>query len=274
MPCWYDHFDLLYTYVLLLGIACLANHTAIHFALYQPLYQVFIDMTSNELRPPWSNNWHTPWHNIKITTNFKCRRNVDQCFRNAFAYLQLRDNEAVRIVKSGIGCRLMLDMDGETFRRHFRLTRQQYEVLNGKLTETGGELNSELGGLTRMPQNFKTLIFLWYMANQNSFRELGDIFHVAQSTAHNCDMSHGTSLHEMAKSVTNKFVQVFFARWTGIDNVPGAIDGCHIRLQRPKRHGSDYRKCYYSLPLQSICGYFFVFIVTIDSSMYLCVHDK
>ena len=64
MPCWYDHFDLLYTYVLLLGIACLANHTAINFALYQPLYQVFIDMTSNELRPPWSNNWHTPWHNI------------------------------------------------------------------------------------------------------------------------------------------------------------------------------------------------------------------
>ena len=64
------------------------------------------------------------------------------------------------------------------------MTCQQYEVLNGKLTETGGELNIELGGPTRIPQNFKTLIFLWYMANQNSFRELGDIFQVAQSTAH------------------------------------------------------------------------------------------
>ena len=54
----------------------------------------------------------------------------------------------------------MLDMDGETFRRHFRLTRQQYEVLNGKLTETGGELNTELGGPTRIPQNIKTFSFL------------------------------------------------------------------------------------------------------------------
>ena len=31
-----------------------------------------------------------------------------------------------------------------------------------------------------------------------------------------------------------------FARWTGIDNVIGVIDRCHIRLHQPKRHGSDY----------------------------------
>ena len=78
----------------------------------------------------------------------------------------------------------MLDMDEETFRRHFRLIRQQYEVLNGKLTEMGGELNTELGGPTRIPQNIKTFSFLWYMANQNCFRELGEKCQVAQSTAH------------------------------------------------------------------------------------------
>ena len=31
---------------------------------------------------------------------------------------------------------------GKTLRRHLRLTREQYEVLNGKLTEMGGELNT------------------------------------------------------------------------------------------------------------------------------------
>ena len=40
-----------------------------------------------------------------------------------------------------------------------------------------------------------------------------------------------------------------------IDNITGAIDGCNIRLQRPKKHGSDYinRKGYFSMLLQGIC---------------------
>ena len=47
----------------------------------------------------------------------------------------------------------------------------------------GAEVNTGLGGATRIPQNMKTLICLWYMADQNSFRELDDKFNVAQSTA-------------------------------------------------------------------------------------------
>ena len=157
----------------------------------------------------------------------------------------------------------MLDMDDETFRKYFRLTRQQYEVLNDKLTETGGELNSELGCPARIPQNIKTPIFLWYMANQNSLRELGEKCQVAQSTAHDVVMVV-TSGYSGQRGMA-----------TATDNVIGAIDGCHIRLQRPKKNASDYinRKCYYSKLLQGICGFFFVLIVTIDYSMYLCVHD-
>ena len=46
-----------------------------------------------------------------------------------------------------------------------------------------------------------------------------------------------------------------FARSSGIANIIGAIDGCHIRLRRPWRHGSDYlnRKRYFSVLLQGIC---------------------
>ena len=53
----------------------------------------------------------------------------------------------------------------------------------------------------------------------------------------------------------SKFLQVSFARSTGIANIIGAIDGRHIRLQGPMRHASDYinRKGYYSVLLQGIC---------------------
>ena len=43
MSCMYCTFDMLYIYLrLLFGIACLAYHTAIKFALYQLLYPEFI----------------------------------------------------------------------------------------------------------------------------------------------------------------------------------------------------------------------------------------
>ena len=166
-------------------------------------------------------------------------------------------------------------MDDETFWRHFRLTREQYEVLNGKLTKMGGKLNTKLGGPTRISQNIKTLISLWYMANQNSFKEFGDIFNVAQSTAHHVVIQILTAICHTAPayikwpSLCDKHICAgVFARWTGIENVTGAIaiDGCHIRWQRTKKHNSGYinRKGYYSMQLQGICGFFFFFIVTID----------
>ena len=41
---------------------------------------------------------------------------------------------------------------------------------------------------------------------------------------------------------------------SGLDGVIGAIDGCHIRVQRPPIRGGDYinRKSYYSVLLQGI----------------------
>ena len=93
----------------------------------------------------------------------------------------------------------MFDMDDETFQRHFRLTHQQYEVLNAKLTEMGLEVNTGLGGPTRIPHNIKTLVCLWYMADQNSFRELDDKFIVAQSTAHDGDIQVLTAIYHMVQ---------------------------------------------------------------------------
>jgi hypothetical protein len=46
-----------------------------------------------------------------------------------------------------------------------------------------------------------------------------------------------------------------FRRICSIDRVIGAIDGCHLRIKQPVRHGVDYinRKGYFSMLLQGIC---------------------
>ncbi len=90
------------------------------------------------------------------------------------------------IVKSGIACTFLMDMDDSTFRRHLRLTRLQFGQLNSKLLELyrncAASRNDE--GQKKVTMEMKTAMFLWYMANQNSFQEIGDKFNVAQSTAH------------------------------------------------------------------------------------------
>ena len=99
---------------------------------------------------------------------------------------QIRRNQHPQpVVKSGIGSHLFLTMDDGTFQSHFRLTRPQFEVLNHQLGLLGMAASpEELGGQARVPLEIKTAMFLWYMANQNSFRELGDRFNVSRSTAH------------------------------------------------------------------------------------------
>ena len=155
-------------------------------------------------------------------------------------------------------------MDYRTFKRHLRLTRHQFETLNRKLGELGmQETPAAMGGLARIPLENKTLMFLWYMANTNSFREVADKFNVADSTAHRiinlalekvCDLSNEYIKwpHHDAK-VNSAWVFDRICRQVGII---GAIDGCHIKIQRPVKRGLDYmdRKGYYSVLLQGICN--------------------
>ena len=66
MSCMYCTFDVLYIYLwLLFGIACLAYHTAIQFALYQPLYYPEFIVNSFDIKRAVATFaqfcLHTPW---------------------------------------------------------------------------------------------------------------------------------------------------------------------------------------------------------------------
>ena len=188
-------------------------------------------------------------------------------FRNALI-LALKEQERLAtrqpIIKTGISCHLLLEMDDRTFKRHLRLTRQQFDVLNEKLGELGmSETGMEKGGRKRIPLEHKTLMFLWYMANTNSFREIGDKFNVCEAAAH-CTIN--TALEKVCE-ISPQYIcwpddgekmnsVGVFNRKCRQNGVIGAIDGCHIRIQRPPERGIDYinRKTYYSVLLQGICN--------------------
>lgn len=151
-------------------------------------------------------------------------------------------------------------MDDTTFARHFRLNKAQFTFLLTQLQEKN--INKEHSqGVQPVPMTKKVLLFLWYMANQNSFREISDKFDVSQSSAHRivvelldtlCTMGHTfiswPNAFEKASSTAA------FQRICGLRDIIGAIDGCHIRIQRPPIRGGDYinRKSYYSILLQGI----------------------
>ena len=64
-------------------------------------------------------------------------------------------------MKSGTACILLLDMDDVTFKRHFRLTRTQFEILNVKLK---GLLDDDATAhsirAVKVPMEMKTAIYV------------------------------------------------------------------------------------------------------------------
>nr|XP_020487137.1 protein ALP1-like [Labrus bergylta] len=164
------------------------------------------------------------------------------------------------IMKTGPEWEVMLDMDDLTFAHHFRVTKPQFDYLLMKLQENG-ITKEHSKGLPPVPVTKKVLMFLWYMANQNSFREMSDKFDVSQSSAHRvilevlnimCPMGqHFISWPNSCEKATSADA---FQHLCGLSGVIGAIDGCHIRVQRPPVRGGDYMnsKSFYSILLQGI----------------------
>ena len=164
------------------------------------------------------------------------------------------------ILKSGTEWQIMLDMDDHTFARHFRISKTQFEVLKGYLQE-GGLQSDHNHGLPPLPIAKKVLMFLWYMGNQNCFREISDKFNVSSSSAHRAILQVLTIMSTLGwafvswpKGCEKRASATSFQRTCGLERVIGAIDGCHIRIQCPRVRGVDYmnRKSFYSVLLQGI----------------------
>ena len=87
------------------------------------------------------------------------------------------------VLKSGMEWEIMQDMDDNTFAHHFLIRRARFEQLL-RLLQEGGLHSEHSHGLPPLPVPKKVLMFLWYMANQNSFREISDKLNASQSATH------------------------------------------------------------------------------------------
>lgn len=177
--------------------------------------------------------------------------------RNAIAQFGLTQSA---ILKTGTEWELLFHMDEQTFYRHLRVTHAQFIYLTEVLSQHGLKGYQQDEGV-EIPLKQKVALFLWYMANQNSFREISDKFNLSQSSAHRCVVEVLRTFCTMVPTFVSWFTEcemmqtsAAFRAMCGIDGIIGAIDGCHIKLQRPPVRGGDYlnRKGYYSVVLQGI----------------------
>ena len=135
-------------------------------------------------------------------------------------------------------------------------TLQEYRSSTQDTLETAG----------RRCIDFKTelLIFLWYIANKVSIRDVADRFGVCEASVLRirnrlCNMF----IDKVMKKVI-KFPDVDKCRETAnqFPGVVGAIDGTHIRIPRPVHDGDQFfnRKVFYSFNTQVMCDFNLEFI--------------
>lgn len=105
-------------------------------------------------------------------------------------------------------------------------------------------------------------LLVWYLANTETFRQLGNLFGVSASSAWNIVVrttswmiSIGHQYIKWPQGDDVIRVEAKFRSKRQIPGVIGAIDGSHIRIRAPKEHKTDYcnRKKYFSVVLQAIC---------------------
>ncbi|XP_035847590.1 uncharacterized protein LOC118493103 [Sander lucioperca] len=158
---------------------------------------------------------------------------------------------------------LMLDMDDNTFARHFRkrraIRRARFEQLLGLLQE-GGLHSKHSHRLPPLPVPKKVLMFLWFMANQNSYREISDKCNASKSGTHGAILQVLTIMSGIGtnfvswprgyeKRMSSCLPAHLWPQWSHWDNrwLPHQSPESTIR-------GRDYinRKSYYSVLLQGI----------------------
>ena len=130
--------------------------------------------------------------------------------------------------------------DDREFRKDFRISRSTFdrlvEEMSAKIKYEECENSGGKTGLSAVKQMF---VFVWYMSNQDSMREIGRLFGISVSTVHKCirQVADGMSRCDIKEKIIewpdienqNVIAQTVEERY-GIPNVTGFIDGTHIRL--------------------------------------------
>ncbi|XP_048511013.1 protein ALP1-like isoform X2 [Athalia rosae] len=135
-------------------------------------------------------------------------------------------------------------MDRETFRCHFRLTVQTFEVVLDKVSIAlrAGARNVN-NGRSSIPPEKSLLLTLWLLATPDSFRSVADRFGTTKSVAHRNFLQITKILSQLAAEYLRwptipelRRVRILFDNLrpdNGFPDIIGAVDGTHIAIRAP-----------------------------------------
>ncbi|KYN06763.1 Putative nuclease HARBI1 [Cyphomyrmex costatus] len=175
------------------------------------------------------------------------------------AHLRLRGplRKAIRI--EGYVEETVPRFNTKQFREHYRMLPSTFELLENRLHPilAGDPINKPC-----IPVRTQLLATLWLLATPDSFRSVGLKHDLAKSSLNVSVQRVVGALNDMAGNVIRwpegnylDVVKQKFQRLSNMPNIIGAIDGCDISNEAPKKHSLHYktRKKDYAVVLQAVC---------------------
>ncbi|KAF6214321.1 hypothetical protein GE061_009061 [Apolygus lucorum] len=150
------------------------------------------------------------------------------------------------------------------FREHFRLSRGVAAYLTQIYAASPAYQENSTGGNGKLGAYEQVLIFLWFAGHQTaSFRDVADRFNITISSLFRVNIRLIHFISGLAEEVIRwpsrqeqTTIEASFRR-KGFPGVVGAIDGTHVRIDKPAVDPDSYcnRKKYFSVQMQAVCDH-------------------
>ncbi|KAI4468838.1 hypothetical protein MML48_2g00009640 [Holotrichia oblita] len=152
--------------------------------------------------------------------------------------------------------------DDMEFKEHFRLTRYTYNYLKERI-KNSKILPSHKYGRKKIEIDKALQMTLWYLSNNETYRQISDRFNVTKSSAYRTIRKILKYFVSISKayikwpSESKKVIIQNHFQNNGFDEAIGAIDGSHINIKRPSHEPQFYcnRKSQYSILIQAVCDH-------------------
>ncbi|KAK4319607.1 hypothetical protein Pmani_009463 [Petrolisthes manimaculis] len=154
----------------------------------------------------------------------------------------------------------LLGKEEYDFFKNLRVTKKTFEFLLDIFMHHYNPIHQ--GGHKPLSADTLLALTLWYLGNQTTFREISELFGLAESCVHGC-IQYGIKILctvaptfikwptlEQVPEHENKFKEM-----AGFPGVIGALDGCHIAIKAPEETQADYidRTSTHSVNLMAVC---------------------
>ena len=95
--------------------------------------------------------------------------------------------------------------DNKQFLRHFRVSPEIFELIMNSIVHSITDDIAWPGGSEPILPEKKLLVFLWYMANQETLREVSNTFAIGTTTVHEIVMTVSEAINENLVNVSKNY---------------------------------------------------------------------